>query len=147
MAVSRGCEACLRSYVLARAALAGVGISLRSRTASVAAVRRRPQAFDMLLTSSTLEYPDPASFLDRMLTVAMPSTWLPTTTRSALRRIQRLRGTARDAAASDLATRLAERDAPVVALGHPAIGQLFSARLSCRISPRFGVDLAALCLR
>ncbi|HEY6888341.1 MAG TPA: BTAD domain-containing putative transcriptional regulator [Solirubrobacter sp.] len=147
MAVTGGCKACRRSYVLARGALARVGITLTRRTASVAAVRRRPQAFDLLLTSSTLEYPDPASFLDRMLTVAMPSTWLPTTTRSALRRVQRLRGAARDAAASDLATRLAEHDAPVVALGNPAIGQRFSARLSCRISPRFGVDLAALCLR
>ena len=94
-----------------------------------------------------LEYPDAATFLTRMLTVAMPSAWLPDTTRTALRRLRRLQGTARDAAAADLAVRLAERDAPVAALGHPAIGQRFSARLSCRISPRFGVDLAALCLR
>jgi hypothetical protein len=82
-----------------------------------------------------------------MLTSAVPSAWQPEATRTALRRLRRLHGTARDAAAADLAVGLAAHDAPVAALGHPAIGELFSARLSCRISPRFGVDLAALCLR
>jgi hypothetical protein len=91
--------------------------------------------------------PDAATFLSRMLTSAVPSAWQPEATRTALRRLRRLHGTARDAAAADLAVGLAAHDAPVAALGHPAIGELFSARLSCRISPRFGVDLAALCLR
>ena len=147
MAVSPGCDACRRSYALARTALARVGITLRRRTATLAAVRRHPQAFDLLLTSVGLEYPDPATFLNRMLTGAIPSAWQPETTLDALRRLQRLHGTARDAAATHLAVQLAEHDAPVAALGHPAIGQRFSTRLSCRISPRFGVDLAALCLR
>jgi hypothetical protein len=77
----------------------------------------------------------------------MPLAWLPNTTLAAVRRLRPLLGSARDRAATHLAVRLAEHDAPVAALGHPAIGQLFSAHLSCRISPRFGVDLAALCLR
>jgi hypothetical protein len=115
---------------------------LRRRTASATAVRRRPNAFDLLLTSAALEYLDPATFLSRMLTVAMPRAWL-----TAVRRLRPLLGSVRDRAATHLAVRLAEHDAPVAALGHLAIGQLFSARLSCRISPRFGVDLAALCLR
>ena len=144
MAVPPGCAACRRSYEIARTALARVGITLHRRTAGIAAVRRRPDAFDLLLTSVALDYPDPATFLTRMLTVATPSAWLSDTIRADLRRLQ---GPARDADAADLAVRLAEHDAPVAALGHPAIGQRFSARLSCRISPRFGVDLAALCLR
>jgi DNA-binding SARP family transcriptional activator/ABC-type transport system substrate-binding protein len=147
MAVAPGCDACRRSYQLARIALARVGITLHGRAGTVAAVRRRPRAFDLLLTSSALEYPDPASFLTRVLTVAMPSAWLPHSTRTAVRRLGQLHGTARDAAASHLAVRLAEHDVPVAALGHRAIRQLFSDRLSCRIRSRFGVDLAALCLR
>jgi DNA-binding SARP family transcriptional activator/ABC-type oligopeptide transport system substrate-binding subunit len=147
MAVSPDCAACRRSYEIARTAVARIGITLRRRTATVAAVRRHPDAFDLLLSSVTLEYPDSATFLSRMLTSAVPSAWQPEATRTAVRRLRRLEGTARDAAAADLAAGLAEQDAPVAALGHPAIGQRFSSRLSCRISPRFGVDLAALCLR
>jgi hypothetical protein len=145
MAVSPACATCRRAYEIARTALAGVGITLRRRDATIAAVRRHPDAFDLLLTSVALEYPDAATFLSRMLTSAVPSTWSPEPTRTALRRLRRLQGTARDAAAADLAVGLAEHDSPVAALGHPAIGQRFSTRLSCRISPRFGVDLAALC--
>ncbi len=147
MAVSPGCAECRRSYEIARTALARVGITLHRRTAGIAAVRRQPDAFDLLLTSVGLEYPDGATFLSRMLTSAVPRAWQLEATRTAVRRLGRLEGAARDAAAADLAVRLAEHASPVVALGHPAIGQRFSTRLSCRVSPRFGVDLAALCLR
>ena len=147
MAVSPGCAACRRSYEIASTALARVGITLLPRTASLAAVSRRPEAFDLLLTSVTLEYPDPATFLTRLLTVGIPNAWRSDTVRAAVRQLRRLQGPARDAVATALAGELAAHDAPVAALGHPAIGQVFSTRLSCRISPRFSVDLAALCLR
>jgi ABC-type oligopeptide transport system substrate-binding subunit len=147
MAVSPGCAECRRSYEIARTALARVGITLHRRTAGIAAVRHQPEAFDLLLTGVGLEYPDGATFLSRMLTSAVPRAWQLEATRTAVRRLGRLEGTARDAAAADLAVQLAEHASPVAALGHPAIGQRFSTRLSCRVSPRFGVDLAALCLR
>jgi hypothetical protein len=89
---------------------------LRRRTASNTAVRRRPNAFDLLLTSAALEYPDPATFLSRMLTVAMPRAWLPNTTLTAVLRLRPLLGSARDRAATHLAVRLAEHDAPVASL-------------------------------
>ena len=147
MAVEAGCDPCERAYPLVRAALSSVGIAVRRRAGGLAEVRRRPQAFDLLLAGAELEYPDPATFLARALTDAMPSTWLPATTVVALRELRPLFGTAREHAAIALAVELAERDAPVAALGHPAIGQLLSARLGCRVPSRFGVNLAALCLR
>ena len=59
MAVARGCDACRRTYPLARTALARVGITLHRRTATLAEVRRRPQAFDLLLTGQRSSTPTP----------------------------------------------------------------------------------------
>jgi hypothetical protein len=79
----------------------------------------------------------------------VPRAWLPAATRSGVRRLSKLAGGARDAAAVKLAASIETDDVPVVAIGHPVIGQLFSPRLGCRVFPgsQFGVDLAALCRR
>ena len=47
-----------------------------------------------------------------------------------------------------LPRRLETRDVPVLAYGHPVIGQLYSSRVGYRVTPGFqyGLDLAALCL-
>jgi hypothetical protein len=147
MAVPPGCEACERAYPLARAALARVAITLRRRAANLSAVIRRPQAFDLLLTSTTLEYPDPASFLDRILTVAMPSAhgW-PTPPSSPSTGSDGFSATPATAPRPSLLPGSPNTMHPSSPWATRQSGS-FSARLCCRISPRFGVDLAALCLR
>jgi ABC-type oligopeptide transport system substrate-binding subunit len=150
MAVPENCEQCRSSFELVRAALAPIGIDVRSRPVStLAAVRSNPADFDLVDGTTALEYPDPASFLERMFGHDMPRPWLPAHTRSGLRRLARLSGAARDAAGARLAARLEARDVPVIAIGHPVIGQLFSPRIGCRVFPgsQLGVDLAALCRR
>jgi hypothetical protein len=66
-----------------------------------------------------------------------------------VQRLSQLTGAARDRAAVKLAARTERHDLPVVAIGQPVIGQLFSPHLGCRVftGSRFGVDLAALCRR
>ena len=147
MAVEPGCDACERAYPLVRAALAGVGIAVRRRAGGLAEVRRRPHAFDLLLDRRGARVPGPRDLPRPRADRRDAERVAPATTVVALRQLRPLSGTAREHAAIALAVQLAERDAPVAALGHPAIGQLLSARLGCRVPSRFGVNLAALCLR
>ena len=150
MALRQGCEQCARSFGLVRAALAPLGFDVRARAVvSLTAVRTHPADFDLFDGNTALEYPDPASFLDRMLGHDVPRAWLPQATRSGVRRLSRLSGHTRDAAAVKLAARVERRDVPVIAIGHPMIGELFSPHLGCRVfaGSRPGIDLAALCRR
>jgi hypothetical protein len=150
MAVPENCEQCPSSFELVRAALAPIGIDVRSRPVpTLADVGSHPADFDLVDATTALEYPDPASFLERMFGHDMPRAWLPAHTRSELRRLARLGGAARDAAGVRLAARLETREVPVIAIGRPVIGQLFSPRIGCRVFPgsQLGVDLAALCRR
>jgi DNA-binding SARP family transcriptional activator/ABC-type oligopeptide transport system substrate-binding subunit len=150
MALPQGCEQCAGSFELVRAALAQIGIDVRSRPVSgLAAVRSHPADFDLLDGTTALEYPDPASFLERMFRDDVPRAWLTATTRSRVSHLSQLSGAARDTAAVKLAARLETRDVPVIAIGRPVIGQLFSPHVGCRIFPgsELGVDLAALCRR
>ena len=83
-----------------------------------------------------------------MFLTDVPRSWLPVSTGSAVMRLARLQGKARDRAAVALAQRFATRDVPVVAFGTPALGTLVGPRLGCRLSNGAdpGLDLAALCL-
>ena len=115
MAVPHGCEQYARSLELVRAALAPIGIDVRGRpVASLAAVRSGPADFDLVDSSTVLDYPDPASFLQQPLGGDVPRAWLPASTRSSMRRLAQLRDNARDTAAVKLAPRIETRDVPVV---------------------------------
>jgi len=110
---------------------------------------RNPAArIDMTTLATDFPYPDPASFLTQMLGHDVPASWLPQTTRSALARLDKLSGSARDGAAVALARRLARVDAPVVAYGTQEMGALVGPALGCRRRDAFDsqLDLKALCL-
>ena len=148
MAVEPGCDACERAYPLVRAALAGVGIARAPargrprRGAPPAAGVRSAADRRRARVPGPRDLPRPRA--DRARCRARGC---PTRPSSHCAGCAGCRGTAREHAAIALAVQLAERDAPVAALGHPAIGQLLSPRLGCRVPSRFGVNLAALCLR
>ncbi len=133
------------------AALAPLGIDVQPVTVADVAAALRDPAADIQLAglSTTLDYPDPASFLTRMLGTDVPAGWLPASTRTAVARLDSLTGTARDRAAVALATRLAARDVPVVAYATRSLGTLVGPRLDCAVwngvDP--ALDLAALCLK
>jgi len=113
-----------------------------------AAIRDRSSRVDLAALSTELPYPDPASFLARLLGGDVPAAWLPATTRSAVARLNRLSGPARDRAAVLLARRLASDDIPVIPYGTPRIGQLLGPQLGCRRRDAFDaeLDLTTLCL-
>jgi hypothetical protein len=84
-----------------------------------------------------------------MLGHDVPRGWLPTSTQTAIARLDRLTGRARKEAALRLAQHLQRTDVPVIAYGADAIGTLLGPRLGCRAWNGIdaGPDLAALCLR
>ena len=93
-----------------------------------------------------IRFPDPGSFLVQMLGRDVPAAWLPPSTRTSVARLRALTGKARDDVAQTLASRLATRDAPVIAYGSPTVGTVVGPRLGCRIwnGVDQGFDLLAL---
>jgi hypothetical protein len=136
---------------IVQADLRPLGIVVEPVHVADVAAAARDARLDIRLAplTTTLDYPDPASFLARLLRVDVPPSWLPESTRTAVARLDRLRGRARDRAAISLAARLERRDDPVVPYGTQVVGTLAGRNLGCRlwngVDP--GLDLATLCLR
>jgi DNA-binding SARP family transcriptional activator len=134
-----------------RSQLARLGVDVRLVVVrDLDAALRDPSAgIDLAALKTEIRFPDPASFLVRMLGRDVPAAWLPPTTTKSLARLRALTGARRDLAARVLASRLATRDVPVIAYGAPTLGTLAGPRLGCRIwnGVDQGFDLASLCLR
>jgi hypothetical protein len=65
-----------------------------------------------------------------------------------VRRVGRISGDRRQAAAASLADRLATEGVPVAAYGTPQISQFIGPRIGCRVFTPFanGLDLATACI-
>ena len=134
----------------ARSQLARLGLDVRPfPVRNLDAALHDPSApIDMTALQTEIRFPDPASFLVRMLGRDVPAGWLPASTRNEVARLRALTGNARDGAAQTLASRLAEREVPVIAYGTPTVGTLAGPDLGCRIwnGVDQGFDLTSLCL-
>ena len=150
MAVQAGDEQGGRLADLVRAELAPLGIDVRPRiVADVSAALRDPdEDLHLAALTTSLDYPDPASFLSRMFGHDVPDRWLSTSTQAAVDRLDRLTGAARDRAAAALAASLSTSDVPVVAFGTRELGVVLGSRVGCRVwnGVDAGLDLAALCV-
>lgn len=149
MGVQSGCDECLQVARVVAAQLAPVGIAvhlMEMDDTSGAALARAP--VDMVEVTSSLSYPDRASFLTAMLGGDIPTAWLPQTVERSLARVGTMTGPGRDMAAAALADEMARDIVPATAFGTATMGELFSARIGCRLFQPLGsgVDLAALCL-
>jgi DNA-binding SARP family transcriptional activator/ABC-type oligopeptide transport system substrate-binding subunit/streptogramin lyase len=151
MAVPSGCQPCRQVAAVVTSSLAPLGITVQTREVDDphSAVRSQPQAFDLIDSASEIAYPDPASMLQQMLLRDLPRSWLPPSVIAPVEALERLRGTARDAAALRLARRFETDVVPVIAYGYPTIGSFDAPRLRCRVwtENESGLDLASLCLR
>ncbi len=151
MVVPARCQPChqLAAIVVSSLAPLGIAVEIREVSDPYSTLQTEPGSIDILVWGTELPYPDPASFLQRMLLSDMPGTWLPTQTAHALAALDRLSGASRDAAAIRLAKRFEKDDVPVIAYGFPTIGTLVSPRLGCRVwtGEDTGLDFASLCLR
>jgi DNA-binding SARP family transcriptional activator/ABC-type transport system substrate-binding protein len=151
MAVQRGCERCRQFADTVAAALRELGVSVAAVEVDnpQAAIRAGRARFDLIDLSTNVPYPDSAAFLERMLGYDVPRRWVPTSTQTAIARLDTLSGRRRKEAALRLAQHLQRTDVPVIAYGTDAIGTLLGPRLGCRAWNGIdaGPDLAALCLR
>jgi peptide/nickel transport system substrate-binding protein len=150
MAIQSGDDTGRRLLEVVHAALSPLGIDVQPATVTDvrAALGNRADGIRLAALTTTLDYPDPASFLAQMLGKDVPAAWLPASTRTAVGRLAHLEGGVRDRAALDLAINLASRDVPVVAFGTKALGTVVGPRLGCRVwnGVDSGLDLAALCV-
>jgi hypothetical protein len=132
-----------------RANLRAIGIDVEIREVDeVGAVLERGGAFDLVEGSTEILYPNPASFLTRMLVEDVPRSWSSTALRLEVERLSARTGDRLHAATGALADRLATNEVPVAAYSVAQIPTFLSPRLGCRVfAPlAFGIDLAALCL-
>src|SRR5262249_41034361 len=115
------------------ASLAPLGLDVVTGPVPDVRVALRDHA-DVQLASLTtsIDYPDPASFLSQMLGGDVPVSWLPVGTRAEVAGLQSLWGDRRDRAA--LATaRAAQRANVVVAYGTQFLGTVAGPRVGCRV--------------
>jgi ABC-type transport system substrate-binding protein len=151
MVVQAGCQPCHQFAAIVVSSLAPLGIDVHTREVanSYSTLQSDAGSIDIFDSGTELPYPDPASFLQRMLLSDVPRGWLPISTKNALAALARLSGTSRDATAVRLAKRFEEDDVPVIAYGFPTIDTLVAPRLGCRVwtGDDTGLDLASLCLR
>jgi peptide/nickel transport system substrate-binding protein len=150
MAVQSGDDTSRYLVDVVHAALAPLGIDVRPATVTDlhASLGNPADGIQLAALTTTLDYPDPTSFLAQMLGKDVPAAWLPAPTRAAVDRLAHLDGAARDRAALTLAAHLVTQDVPVVAFGTKALGTVVGPRLGCRVwnGVDSGLDLAALCL-
>jgi MarR-like DNA-binding transcriptional regulator SgrR of sgrS sRNA len=150
MAIESDCSVCQQLADLVAAQLRREGISITSVPVAnvAAAMRATNNRIDLAALSTELPYPDPASFLAKMLGQDIPQQWLPRSTRTAVAKVNRLSGQQRARVAVTLSQRLATTDVPLVAYGIQQIGVLLRPQLGCRRWDSFNseLDLTALCL-
>ena len=94
MAVQAGDDTGSRLVDVVHAALAPLGIDVQPATVTDvrAALGNRADRIQLAALTTTLDYPDPASFLTLMLGTDVPAAWLPTPTRRAVARLSHLVG-------------------------------------------------------
>jgi ABC-type transport system substrate-binding protein len=150
MAVDSACWQCRQLADVVAAQLRPLGVTVVPvGVANVAAALRSVGArIDLAALSTELPFPDPASFLEQMLTRDVPPSWVPAATRTSVNALDRLAGRARHRAAVHLARRIAGKDVPIVPFGTPHIGLLLRPQLGCRHLDAydFELDLTTLCL-
>jgi ABC-type oligopeptide transport system substrate-binding subunit len=147
--IFRDCEPCRQEAEALAAQLAVIGIDLDIEAFDNPwDAAREGEDVDLIDGATTLDFLDPASFLETLLLRDIPRGWLPASVHNAVERVSGLGGPRRVREANALADRLARKDVPVAAVGVRQVGGFFSPALGCRVFPPlgYGIDLTALCL-
>jgi DNA-binding SARP family transcriptional activator/ABC-type transport system substrate-binding protein len=151
MGVQAGDEQAQQFVGIVHTALEPLGIDVQEAVVDNLAAAIRDPTTDIRLAAMTtsIDYPDPASFLARLFERDVPAAWQPNSVRGAVEHLASLAGSERDHAAFALASRLATQDVPVVVYGTDTLGAVVGPRLGCGVwnGSTQGLDLAALCLK
>ena len=132
-------------------ALVPLGLDVRPAVVSdvAASIHARRSRIQLANLTTSIDEPDPASFLAQMLGRDLPPTWAPKAVRRAVGTLDRAAGAARDRLAASLGGRLERDDLSVVVYGAHELGTIVGPRVGCRVwngvDP--ALDLAALCVR
>jgi ABC-type oligopeptide transport system substrate-binding subunit len=133
--------------------LAPIGIEVQVKKIPIQAtfdrLSRKGEPFDLAPSGWLSDYPDPAQFLNVLLTSGVIPTFDDPTYQGKLASVARLSGPARYLAYGKLDADLARNAAPWVAISNSSSRDFFSARMGCQVfQPAYGMmDLAALCIR
>ena len=147
MPVADGCEVCLQAVHIVRTDLEAIGIDIRvEKVADLMAAIEHGGPFDLVLTTSEILYPDPASFLPQ-LPGDVPSGWMPQRVTSAVLRINDVQKSHRQGDAAVLADDIVREEPLVIPFGIPQTTQFVGPGVGCRVltSVAYGLDLAAIC--
>jgi peptide/nickel transport system substrate-binding protein len=149
MGLFRGCDPCLQTAEFVKSQLARIGIRVRIQEFDdpFEAVRKGV-TIDILDAGLGTDRADPANFLRDILVGHTSARLIRPEISAEARRISRLDGPSRVAAATDLADRVVHDEVAVAAYGNDVVTAFLSPRLGCRVFPPlgYGIDLAALCL-
>jgi len=133
--------------------LAAIGIAVQVKKIAVQAMfdrlSRKGEPFDLAPIGWLSDYPDPAQFLNVLLTSGVIPTFDEPAYRRKLATVAGLSGPARYLAYGKLDADLSRNAAPWVAISNSSSRDFFSARMGCQVfQPAFGMmDIAALCIR
>jgi ABC-type oligopeptide transport system substrate-binding subunit len=146
MPIPSGCPRCVESARIVQRDLGAVGIDVRVRRVDSVASNRSDSRFDLVDLRSELPYPDPASFVERILG-DVPAGWVPTNLSVRASDTMAMNGDKRFAAAASLADRLDRGEVVLTAYGTPQTPEFLAPRIGCRVFTPVGdgVDLAHLC--
>ncbi len=150
MGVQAGDEQARQFVEIVRTALQPLGIDVQQAVVAnlAAAIHDPATQIQLAAITTSIDYPDPGSFLVRMFESDVPIGWQPKSVRGPVEHVASLAGPERDRAAFALAARLATRAVPVVAYGSGALAAVVGPRLGCGVwNGTQGLDLAALCLK
>lgn len=104
--------------------------------------------FDMTWEGWIPDFVDPGAMLNVLLaTNTVVPSFVSPHWQARLAAVARLSGARRDLAYARLDLEIARDAAPLAAFGDPSRPDFFSARVGCRTSNPYGIDLAALCLK
>jgi DNA-binding SARP family transcriptional activator/ABC-type transport system substrate-binding protein len=144
LGVQRGCRECLATASALATQMRRAGIGMRiQEVANISRISLPVADLDLTLTSTTLEYPDPAAFLAMMIDSGIPAGWLPPGVAQRVRALAALEGTNRTSAAVQLAEAFRLGAIPVAPYATGVMGELVSQDLDCpqALLPGLGLDL------
>lgn len=150
LGIQQACRECLAAASALTTQLDSTGTDVQIRQVpNMSSISSPLAGLDLVLTSTTLEYPDAAAFLKKMVDADIPAGWLPPGVAHRIRALARLDDRERTSAAIKLAGELNRGAIPVAPYATGVMGELMSQELDCPEAPLpgLGIDLGGCTFR
>ncbi|MDP9269799.1 MAG: ABC transporter substrate-binding protein [Chloroflexota bacterium] len=146
LAVPSFCDECQSAGDRIASDLRGVGLQVEVQRVRESADVQDPFAnFDMRLGAIWPDTPDRGAFLSQLLTLEVPSGWLPAPLQGVDKSLTRVSGAEREKRVTELAATTAEQ-VPAAVYGYSVKGAYFGRTVGCvQFWPTGELDVTALC--